>query len=207
MASIEKLIFNENSVQIYLDTTEVLTVSYNAYMKYNPSSGTELSRDRYFELFDESEKYRCRELSFRYLSIRNRSTLEMQTYLKKKKFESRIIDEILSFLKEKEYLNDRAFADMYISSKMKNGKYGKDLIVRGLYQKGVKKDVIDEAIKSAGAERADIESLFVLARKKYDQVKEKKDPLIKVSNYLRGRGFVYEDIKAAIKAIGAADFD
>ncbi len=207
MATVEKLIFNENSVQLILDTSEILNISYDAYMKYSPASGDELDSDRYFVLFNESEKFRCISLSFRYLSIRSRSVFEIKTYLKKKKFSQEIIDEVIDYLNSRNYIDDEAFAELYVTSKQKSGKFGRDLIIKGLYEKGVKKPVIESVIARMGADRAEINSLIELAKKKYEQVKEKKDPLIKVSQYLRSRGFVYEDIKRALKSIDGAGED
>ncbi len=201
MPSIKQQIFHENSVQLTFDTGKPLRLSYDSYIEISPPVEEELSEDVFSKLFHAAEKFRCREYSFRYLSIRSRSSFEMKVYLGKKKFSRELIEEVIGDLKENGYINDEDFAEFYITAKMRTGRHGKNLIVKGLFEKGVSRDIIDRKIKELGAQNANMEELMVLAEKKFRDVKDKKDPLVKVGNYLRGRGFSYDEIGVVLQKL------
>lgn len=201
MPGIVKLIFKENSVQLELDNSEKLKISYEAYSMYKISSGTELTAECYIELYDESKKFECREKAFSMLAIRARSVDELRQYLKKKNFSEKHIEETLDYMKEKGYLNDFDFSVSFVKERMKNGKSGKDLIARDLYRKGVQRKTVLRAMKESGADITDEEALYELAMKKFMSVKDKENSLMKVSNFLRGRGFDYEAIGRVLKKI------
>ncbi len=202
MPAIKQQIFHENSVQLILDEGKPLRLSYDSYTEISPTIEEELSEDTFAKIFRASEKFRCREYSFRYLSIRNRSSFEMKVYLRKKKFDRELINEILADLKENGYIDDEGFAELYITDKMKTGRHGKNLIVKGLFEKGVSREIIDRKMKELGAERANMDELMVLAEKKFRDVRGKREPLVKVGNYLRGRGFGYDEIRVVLKELG-----
>jgi regulatory protein len=197
-----KLLFNDNHVGVDLDNGESMHISYDAYSQYKLASGMDLSGDLYIEVYEESRKYECRMKALSYLGLRARSVDEMREYLKMKKFSDRDINDTVEYLKGKGYLNDYEFAKLYTKDRMKSGKRGKDLIVRDLYRKGLARKEIDKAVKECGADKPDEEVVFQLAQKKYESVKNKENPAMKVSNYLRQRGFDYDVIKKVLKRLG-----
>lgn len=201
MTNIVKLIFKDNSVQIELDNNEKLNISYETYSMYKISSSMPLTTECYNELFDESKKFECMEKALKSLALRGRSVGELRQYLKKKNFSDKHIEVTLKYLKEKGYLNDYDFSISFVKERMKSGKYGKAIIVRDLYKKGVGKNIIDRVIRESGADITDEESLFELAMKKYNSVKDKENSFLNVSNYLRGRGFDYESINRILRRI------
>ncbi len=202
MPIIIKLIFNDNSVAAELENGETLRLTYDVYSQYKLCSGMDLSGSLYMEVYDESRKFECRSKGLLYLGLRARSVDEMKKYLKKKNFSDRDIDDTVEYLKGKGYLNDYEFAVLYTKDRMKSGKRGKDLIVRDLYRKGLGRKEIDKAIKECGADVADEEAVFHMAQKKYESVKNKDNPAVKVSNYLRQRGFDYDIIKKVLQRLG-----
>ncbi len=202
MPLITKLLFHENHVGIELDSGENFRVSYDVYSQYKISSGMDLTGDLYIEIYDESRKFECRSKGLSYLGLRARSVDEIKKYLKKKKFSDREVDDTVDYLKGKGYLNDYNFAILYTKDRMKSGKRGKDLIVRDLYRKGIGRKEIDKVIKECGADIADEEAVYLLALKKYESVKNKDNPAVKVVNYLRQRGFDYDVIKKVLKRLG-----
>lgn len=201
MAKVEKLLFKENSVHVLLDNKELLSLSYEIYYEYGISSGDILQGELYTSLYLESEKNKSLNLAYRFLGIRNRSSYEMRVYLKKKQFPDDVIDETVAILVKKEYIDDYVFSKAFVNSRLRNGKYGKNLIIRDLYRKGIVKAIIDRVIDETDAKNADLEKLYELALKKYNQIINKKDPLFKVANYLKGRGFVFEDINKVLNLL------
>ena len=201
MPDIIKLIFKDNCVQIELDNSEKIRISYDTYSMYRISSGTSLSSECYIELYEESKKFECMEKAFGQLAVRARSVDELRRYLKRKNFSEKHIEETLDYMKQKGYLNDYSFSMSFVKEKMKSGKSGKDIIVRDLYRKGVGRKIIDKVIRESGADIPDEDSLYELALKKYKSVKDRDNSFIKVSNFLRGRGFDYESINRVLRRI------
>ncbi len=201
MPEIVKLIFKDNYVQIDLDNSEKLKISFDAYTMYKLSSGTNLTTECYMELYEESKKFECMEKAFNQLAVRGRSVDELRQYLKKKNFSEKHIEETLDYLKHKGYLNDFDFSMSFVKGKMKSGKSGKDIIVRDLYRKGIGRKIIDKVIRESGADVPDEDALYALAMKKYISVKDKENSFMKVSNFLRGRGFDYESINRILRRI------
>jgi len=206
MPEVIKLIFKDNSVILELENSEILRISYETYSMYKISRGLNLTAECYSELQDESRKLECRGKAFSLLAVRARSVEEMRRCLKKKIFSDMHIEETIDFLKQKGYLNDYEFSLSYIRAKMKSGRSGKDIIIRDLYRKGIGRKIIDKTIRESGADVSDEESVFELAMKKFMSVKDKEDSLMKVSNFLRGRGFDYETINKVLRRI-KSDFN
>ena len=79
---------------------------------------------------DESKK--ARRLAIKYLVYRDRSRKEMAYYLSEKGFSAGIVDKILSFLLENNYINDERFAMQFGKSRIENKKVGKLLLKQEL---------------------------------------------------------------------------
>ena len=201
MLTIEKLIFKETFVQLVLSNSEKLKISYEVYYMYKISGDMPLSSEQYVELYDESKKFECMEKALSRLSARAYSVDELRRSLKKKDFSEKHIEETLDYMKEKGYLNDYSYSMNFAKDKVKSGKYGKNLIVRDLYKKGIDRNIIKKAIKESGANCTDEDELYKLAMKKYLSVKDKDNPLVKVSNYLLHRGFDYEAVNKVLRLI------
>jgi len=206
MLQIEKLIFKETFVQLILSNSEKLKISYNVYYMYKISSGMSLSSEQYMELYDESKKFECMERALNRLSTRGYSVDELSRSLKKKNFSEKHIKETLEYMKEKGYLNDYSYSMNFVKDRVKSGKYGKNLIVRDLYKKGIDRNTIKKVMKESGADIVNDDELYMLAMKKYMSLKDKDNSLVKVSNYLLNRGFDYESINKALRQI-KSEFD
>jgi regulatory protein len=168
---------------------------------YKISGDMSLSSEQYMELCDESKKFECMERAISRLSAREYSVDELRRNLKKKNFSEKHIEETLDYMKEKGYLNDYNYSMNFAKDKVKSGKYGKNLIMRDLYKKGVDRNIIKKVIKESGADFTDDDELYTLAMKKYLSIKNKDNPLVKVSNYLLHRGFDYESINKVLRRI------
>ena len=201
MLIIEKLIFKETSVQLILSNSEKLKISYDLYYMYKISGGMNLSSEQYMEIYDESKKFECIEKALSRLSVRGYSVDELYRSLKKKNFSEKHIKETLKYMKEKGYLNDYNYSMNFVKDKIKSGKYGKNLIVRDLYKKGIDRNTVKKVIKESGADFTNDDELYRLAMKKYISLKDKDNPFVKVSNYLLNRGFDYESIHRILRQI------
>ena len=79
------------------------------------------------------------------LKFRQRSRKEIYDRLKKKKFDEEIINETISFLKNKGFIDDQLFAKAWIESRIKKP-LGLRKIRQELNLKGIDKQIIDSQI-------------------------------------------------------------
>lgn len=124
------------------------------------------------------------------LAKRDKTEYEMKEALKKAGFDHNEIEDTLSYLKEKKYINDNNYAERFveISLEKKRGPYR---IRRELKQKGVDSFVIDDAIYNVMDEDWEINTAKLIAdtiNRKNVGLKQEKI-LAKIINKLRYEGF------------------
>jgi len=143
--------------------------------------------------------------SFHYLSLRSRTEQEMRNYLQKKtekyNFKPEIIDKVIEYLKERNFINDKDFVEEYISSRLKSKPRSLFLLKRELSQKGISEENIETYLSENSVdEQAAAEKL--LTRKSYTwanlpYLKKKK----KTYDFLRTKGFNFDIIRLAFEKI------
>ena len=208
MATITEIRYLQNHVTLEISNGEKINIPVESVGILKLSKGAEIGADEYGLLKDESERYSCWRKSLDYLSVRARSIMEMERYLKRKGYSGDIINQVINRLTMHGYLNDYEFASAYVRGRIKRKAVGRDYLMRELIKKGVKKDVADSAIRDAGADRPDERRIYELAKKKYDSLREKPNPGSKLYYYLRQRGFSMRDIKPVVNRLlkeGGAD--
>jgi regulatory protein len=138
-----------------------------------------------------------------YLSIRDRSILEMKDYLSKKKFPPLLVYRVIQQLCSENYLDDKIFAENYLENRRRNKPKSLFAFRYELEKKGIDPAIIDQALN-----RYDDFELALLALKPkvrvwrhLDQVPLKK----KVFGYLRYRGFGFSIIQSAWEQIFEID--
>lgn len=129
-------------------------------------------------------------LAIKYLSYQPRTIYEMQIYIKKKGFEEDIVKKIIDILLEKNYLNDKSFAKLFVESKVKNKPKSKFAFQYELHKKGINPSIVDAVLEQYNNQDLAIKSVRnkIKIWRKLDAEKFKK----KMMNYLQYRGFSYD---------------
>ena len=140
-------------------------------------------------------------LSYRYLSIRNRSEKEIRDYLGKKNALPEVIEKIICSLKEKKFLNDEEFARSFVLNRARLKPKGKTLLAIELRQKGIAQDLIEKVLDEVKGEIPDelsqAKSLIVKKMQKMVGL-PKQEIYQKVGGFLARRGYSWDVIKKAI---------
>jgi regulatory protein len=128
-------------------------------------------------------------MSLRYLSLRERSILEMHNYLSTKDFNAQVVEKIIERLKQENYLNDKRFARIYLENRKRNKPKSIFALRYELVHKGIKPSIIDGLLTGYD----DIELAFLAVQPKLRSWKhlEKQSQKKKMLNYLRYRGFSF----------------
>ncbi len=207
MFEIVSLEYKSDHVTITLDTGESIKFPFDLYKLYKLETGKKLDRTEYLQLKEESERFECNRKAVNYLSIRSRSSREMENYLIKKGFSKDIIINILKELRDTGYLNDLDFAKRYITSKKKRKTIGKNLLRKELLGKGVSRDTINRALKETSFDHDDITEIYTLATKKLTSLEKKTNKKSKLIYFLHQRGFDNDVIYTVIEQLENDGFE
>ncbi len=132
------------------------------------------------------------------LSYRPRSEKEIRDRLSRKQFDSLIIDQVISKLKEDNLLNDVEFATWWAEQRQEFRGKSKYVIKRELSEKGVERETIDTAVTNAKDDYNTAKEF--LQRKsrmfeKYSGDEYRK----KVTGFLQRKGFSWDIIQKILK--------
>ena len=199
---IEQIEYRQSSAVIKFTDEKQFEVNLEIPSKLKISSKQDIENELFERIIYESHKFECEKKALQYISTRMKSELETINYLKKKNFQSEIIEQVMNRLKELNYINDHEFACKFTDYKMRTKTIGLNLIKGELIQKGIKREIIEEVLSPLKLLKRDDE-LLELALKKFETVKLKKNPIEKVKMFLISRGFDFDEISSILKIISS----
>ena len=141
---------------------------------------------------DKEQFSKARNKAFKLLSYRERTIKEMEDRLRKKDFSEEVIKAVVDFLLEKDYLNEKRFAEMWISSRKKHHPRGRKLIYKELKNKGVNQRIINSALDQHLTNQEEIDMAEYLKDKWLRRRTEEDSSSYKLKNYLANKGFSYD---------------
>ena len=122
--------------KIYLSTEEILDISPLIKQRYNLKVNENIE-----SLYDDISYEASIEKGIFLLSLKDRTKKELFLKLKEKYRNMRMVEKAVLELEELGYINDFNYATLYIKSK----KYGKKKVFYSLFQKGLSKEIIEDA--------------------------------------------------------------
>ena len=203
LQSIEK---RRNKIILIFDQSEKLEIYYDVYLTISLFKGDEVTQKKIVEIKLMNAEFEVKNSAFRYLSNRNHSALELRTKLKKKGFDSEIIQKIIVELKDKKYLDDFVFAENFVRNRVERRKEGIVKITSELYKKGISREIIEEVTSSINENPKNFENAFQLGKNKYEKIQKRGDTdknkiKSKLFNFLKGRGFTSDVIFDVVNKI------
>ena len=126
----------------------------------------------------------AKEKAVKYIVMAKKTKHEVYQKLKKSGFDGNIINQVIDYLSDLNYLNDEEYIDAYLKQSMRLLKYSIFEIKQKLLQKGLDKCIIEnklEYLKDNNYEQKIIEKLLNSKLKNLDDLKKKQ--------YLYRRGF------------------
>ncbi|MBU1121817.1 MAG: RecX family transcriptional regulator [Candidatus Omnitrophota bacterium] len=136
--------------------------------------------------------------SFLLLKYRSRSKGEIIGRLKKRGVSDTLIDKVVEYLQEYNYINDKDFSCAFLEVSLNKG-WGPKKIEFALKNLKVSQDLIEETLKDKSIYHNKIRELI---DKQFFRYKNKKNPYQKVIKYMLTRGFEYDMIAEQINNIG-----
>ncbi|MGX5913657.1 regulatory protein RecX [Aliidiomarina sp. Khilg15.8] len=137
------------------------------------------------------------------LGRREHSAAELKRKLQQKGFVTRIIDEVIERLQERDWQSDERFTEGFVRQRVEAG-YGPLKIRADLQQKGVASDLVAAALEASATDWT------ALAQERYlrrfgDQPPEDEKERARRQRHLYQRGFLPDQVRTACSRIERAD--
>ncbi len=134
---------------------------------------------------------KAKQRAFRLLAMRARSEKELRSKLTEKGFDESIVADVVSRLRELNYLNDESFARQWAHNLGVNKLFGNRKIEASLREKGISRQIIMQVLSEVREELTEQKAILLLIRRKMDKGAGKLDDREKrrLAQSLMGKGF------------------
>lgn len=186
-------------VNIHIDGEFAFGLSHEVLLRFGLAKGDVLSSDRLSEIQAAEAVAGAKTKALALIGYRMRSVFEIRKKLAAKDFPDRAIDQAVEDLLRVGLLNDLAFAEAFIRTRMIQKPSGRRLLRQELRHKGVSEAEIDHAMDTAlaGVDVGQVIADLVERRRRQlpaDPVKARK----RLTDFLLRRGFDWDVVKPVV---------
>jgi regulatory protein len=201
---------NKRRFNIFLDGQFAFGADEDTVVNYRLVIGKEISAEDLPKLLQETEVGLLMGRMYGLFNVRQRSEKEVRDYLRRLSFKRKLKDqeqisdliaeEVIQKLKQKELINDEAFAAAWAQSRRSSKRKGINAIKAELYQKGIGRETIEEVISSQSSATSEDQLAREALEKKMKiwqnlpELEFKK----KATEFLIRRGFEYSVVKDVV---------
>ena len=186
----------KKQVSVFIDGSFSFTVVQELAATAGLKIGQHLLAEQIKELKQASLFQSCFGAALHYLGYRPRSETEVRQRLRHRGFNSEVVDKVIIELKERQFIDDVAFAQYWMDNRLSFKPRSRRLMKLELRQKGVAAETANEALEILDDENAAYEAglkkMRVLSGLDYSEFRRR------LSNHLRRRGFDYEIISSTV---------
>jgi regulatory protein len=175
-------------------------VDEESIFRHSLRVGEYISDEIYEKLREEADLAWLKFKAKQFLSRRMISERDLRRKLSEERRSKTIRDEAITQLKSYGFIDDVQFAIVYIRSQVRQGAKSRLFLKKKLWEKGISSEIADEALNAELKEVDEIGAIKELAAKKYKSLRHLPPQKAKsrLINFLRGRGFSWDLIKASI---------
>jgi len=192
---------NDDRVNIYVDEKFFMAIYKELVFSFNLKKGQEIDTDYLKNILDDEMYIKAKNKALNILSKASQSEKQIRQKLSKD-FEEHTIYRVIEFLQKYKFVDDEDLATRIINTNVNLNKYGKNKIKQNLYNKGIDKIIIEQAMDEIDSDK-EFENAFYLGKKRYDRLKN-EDPrkaYQKIGNHLAYKGFNYDIIKKVLNRL------
>lgn len=168
---------------------EPLIVHEDIFISYRLMKGRGLTSSLVDEIKEENAKYMAYIRGIRYLAPKARSSQQLAQYLRKQEFQEQHIAVAIARLIEEGYIDDLAFAKLYVQSKLNRQGKGRLRIAQELKALGVSSGHIAHVLQNVDDDQ-ELEAAYEAAIKKLRGLRgDKVEQGRKLLQFLLRRGY------------------
>jgi regulatory protein len=192
---------SKKRVNIYVDGNFSFGLDLENLLRYGLREGKVITEEQIKEIVKKAEFSKVSDKIIQYGLVRPRSEKEFRDWLKKYKVHTSIHKELFKKLKRLELLGDKSFALWWISQRVQFRPKSKIVLSLELRQKGVSKEIIDEALSEIVIDEKSVAKEILLKKKRVwenlspDQIKKRMYAI------LLSKGFSMTIIKKAVESL------
>lgn len=185
------------------DDTESILIEQDIYFKFHLKPGLTIDEKTYQKMVSENNELFYMRLGILKLK-RMQTEKELYTYLVEKGCSKSLALKLISYYKDKKYLNDEEYAKIYVE--FKKHQQGPSLLKSNLEKKGIDQDIVNQAIQKVDQE--EILEKLILKKISTNKNKTKKQLYITTKTYFLSKGFQNDLIDSLLnQAINDLKFD
>jgi regulatory protein len=141
---------NKERYSVFIDSGKgeeyAFSVDEDVLIKYQLKKGIELDDLSVTEMLYQDDIRKAYNLAVNYLARRMRSEEEVREHLRQKEVDETVVQEVIHRLYEYKFLNDQEFSRAFVRTQMNSADKGPELIKTELKKKGLKENIITEAM-------------------------------------------------------------
>lgn len=225
VTSVEPQKKNPRRFNVFLDGEFAFGADEDLVVNRRLVVGKIIEQDDLEKILFEAEIGKLMEKMYRWFSIRQHSEKEVRDYFKiknRRRLFSRglknqkpktkneepisdlVVDGVIETLKKKEMINDLEFAKAWAESRRKSKQKGIRAIKMELFQKGISKEIIEEALRlvdtrSGQVSEEDLAKLALEKKMKAWKNLDSQKSRQKAFEFLMRKGFDYDLVKEVIE--------
>ena len=186
--------------RVTLDNGDKYNFHGNSITQFNIKEDKSIENNVIHKALDHTERENIKYKIILLLSFRQRSKKELKDSFVSKGYK---IDNVLNVIKELEqrkYLNDVLFTKMMATHMIKEKKLGRYLVEQKLYQHGIDFSAMDPIISELYKKYPQSKTIKEILNKRNISKRNSLKNKIKTINYLKRKGFHFDDINTIIEA-------
>jgi regulatory protein len=189
------------------DSEVVLTVHEDTLVGWRLLKGRKLTAEEYETLRQEEQKEDAYRRALGMLERKARTRAEMANALKRKRYAPEVVEGCLERLQARRMLDDSAYAKRFTETRATSQRKGRMLIRQELLQRGVGRELIEQAINELDSD-VEQQSALTLARKKWPSTKgNERERKQKLMGMLLRRGFPSSVVRSAVQQAASEHAD
>ena len=188
---------NKKRVSVFIDEVYAFSVSLDEAARLR--KGQVLSEEDLSRITGEAAITVATDSAARFLTVRPRSEQEVRQNLAKKETPPAVIEAAIERLTAFGYLDDRAFADLWVRNRLTYKPTSPRALRYELRQKGIANDIVDMVLADLDAE----DSAYRAAQAQSRRLRgtERREFEKKLGAFLQRRGFSYDVVRAVLRRL------
>lgn len=168
------------------------------------AEGDTLSADMQRRLLVENELDEAKDVALNYLSYKPRTKTEVERRLRRDDYREVVIDEVVTYLEEREYIDDKTYARLFAEERFTSKGYGPYRVEQDLRKRGVAAEAIEDALAEVYDSESMREEALRQAEKRWPRLSGESDTRKrkkKLYDFLARRGFPFEIVRAVVDRV------